>query len=353
MAIFSVFIPLVLSFALGLAVEPWLTYAMHKHRLWKKSKRIDNNPDEMSPEFIKLYEQNNLASEIGTPRVGGMIVWSSVILAALVLVLLQTWIPSEITRGLDFTSRSQTLIPFVVFIVMAGAGLVDDLVNILVSRGKFNQGIPGKFFVAIVTVLGLFGGWWFYAKLGVTGITIPIYGFLHIGWLIIPLFMIVAMATFSSGVIDGIDGLASGVLAIIFAAYGTIALVQGQIDLAALCFAITGSTLAFLWFNVPPARFYLGETGMLALTSTLTFVAFLTDKVIWLPLIAFPLAATAFSSAVQIAGKKYFNIKVFKVAPIHHHFEALGWSRPAIVMRYWIITLLLGVLGVLLAIVTK
>jgi len=170
------------------------------------------------------------------------------------------------------------------------------------------------------------------------------------GWMFVPFFVVVVLGTFSSGVIDGIDGLSGGVLAIIYSAFAMIAYFTGLYDIAALCGVIAGGTLAFLWFNIPPARFYMGETGMLGLTITLAIVAFLTDSVLLLPVIAFPLVATSLSSAIQLVSKKFFGgKKVFKIAPLHHHFEALGWSREKITMRYWVLTVFCAFVGLMIA----
>jgi phospho-N-acetylmuramoyl-pentapeptide-transferase len=163
----------------------------------------------------------------------------------------------------------------------------------------------------------------------------------------------VLTALFSSGVIDGLDGLAGGVMSIIFAAYSAIAFFQNQINLAALCAAIAGGTLAFLWFNIPPARFYMSETGILGLTSTLTVIAFLTNSVAVLPIIAFPLTATVIANVIQISSKKLFKRKVFLVAPIHHHFEALGWPAYKVVMRYWIIGFITAVVGMVVFLISR
>ena len=171
------------------------------------------------------------------------------------------------------------------------------------------------------------------------------------GWWFIPIFILVTLGTFSSRVIDGVDGLAGGVMAIAYGAFGTIALLQNQIDIATFCFVITGGILAFLWFNIPPARFYMGETGMLALTLTLSFVVFLVDGVFLLPVIGALLVATSLSSTIQIISKRYFGKKIFKIAPLHHHFMALGWSREKITMRYWILSLMFAVLGIMIAII--
>ena len=161
------------------------------------------------------------------------------------------------------------------------------------------------------------------------------------------------LAVFSTSVIDGLDGLSGGVMSTIFTAYAVIAFVHNQIDIAALCAVIAGGTLAFLWFNIPPARFYMGETGILGLTITLSVIAFLTNTVLILPIIAFPLLITSLSVIIQIFSYKHFNKhRVFKVSPLHHHFEAIGWSREKIVMRYWIISIVFAIIGVIVALVS-
>jgi phospho-N-acetylmuramoyl-pentapeptide-transferase len=128
---------------------------------------------------------------------------------------------------------------------------------------------------------------------------------------------------------------------------------NNQIDLAAFCAVVTGGILAFLWFNIPPARFYMGETGMLGLTVTVATVAFLTDSVLLLPIIAFPLVITSLSVIIQIISYKYFGgRRVFKVAPLHHHFEAIGWSKYKVTMRYWILGIVFAIIGMLLSLVS-
>ena len=165
--------------------------------------------------------------------------------------------------------------------------------------------------------------------------------------------MAVIAALFSSGVIDGLDGLAGGVMAIIFATYTALAFFENQIDLAALTASITGATLAFLWFNIPPARFYMSETGIMGLTLTLGVVAFLTNSVLLLPLLAFPLFATVLGNVIQLGSKKLRGKKVFLVAPIHHHFEAIGWPAYKVVMRYWVIGIITAILGLIITLIGR
>ncbi len=161
------------------------------------------------------------------------------------------------------------------------------------------------------------------------------------------------LAVFSTSVIDGMDGLSGGVLSTIFTAYAVIAFANNQIDIAALCAVIAGAILAFLWFNIPPARFYMGETGMLGLTITLSVVAFLTNSVLVLPIIAMPLVLITASVIIQVVSFKFFGgRRVFRVAPLHHHFEALGWSREKIVMRYWVISVVFAIIGVIVALIS-
>ncbi|MEK7090056.1 MAG: phospho-N-acetylmuramoyl-pentapeptide-transferase, partial [Patescibacteria group bacterium] len=210
-------------------------------------------------------------------------------------------------------------------------------------------GLPLSLRIATVLAIGAVGAWWFFVKLGVSTIAVPFLGEFSLGIFFIPFFMLVMLALFSGGVIDGIDGLAGGILAASFAAYAGIAFFQNQIDLAVFSAVIVGGILAFLWFNIPPARFYMSETGMLGLTTTLTVIAFLTKEVLVLPLIAFFLFAAAVSDIIQIFSKKFFGRKVFLIAPIHHHFEALGWPSYKVTMRFWVLSGVLAILGMVIA----
>ena len=204
--------------------------------------------------------------------------------------------------------------------------------------------------VLVILLIGALGAWWFFFKLNVLSIYIPFWGELDLGLLFVPFFMIVVLGVFSGSVIDGIDGLAAGVMTSSYAAYLVIAFSQNQIDLAAFCAVVIGGILAFLWFNIPPARFYLGETGMMGLTVGLAIVAFMTREVLLLPIIAFPLFITSISSSVQMISKKYFGRKVFRIAPLHHHFEAIGWPSYKVTMRYWVLSVILAMLGTIIAV---
>lgn len=362
LSLIKLFLPVVLTFIIGILITPALTDVFYKYKLWKKNPRKENKTDEpealnkfgihpgdISLEFQKI---NNHEDELKTPRVGGIVIWLSIALCAALLFLLAEFFPSISTQKINFVSKNQTLLPFIALILGALWGLVDDLLCSFVNKGNFANGFPRKIMFSFVTFIGLVFGLWFYLKLGTDFINIPLVNMtIHLGWLFVPFFIFVVLGTFSSGVIDGIDGLAGGVMATVFASYATIAFFQNQIDIAAFSGVVSGGILAFLWFNVPPARFYMGETGMLGLTLTLTVIAFLTNQVLLLPIIGFPLFFTSLSSFLQIISKKMYGPegKIFKVAPVHHHFEAIGWSREKITMRYWIISVVFAVSGVVIA----
>ncbi|OHA58643.1 MAG: hypothetical protein A2571_02645 [Candidatus Vogelbacteria bacterium RIFOXYD1_FULL_44_32] len=351
LSVIKVFAPTAMAFFAGIAITPILTHYLYKHRMWKKKAGKIAPDGRATPIFDKLHAHK----ETGTPRMGGIIIWTSALLTiALIWLIAQVW-PTDVTTKLDFLSRNQTWLPLFTLIIASLLGLLDDVLQIREPKdGRPNGGLPFWNRLGIVITLGLVGGWWFYAKLGVSAIHIPFWGDLTIGLWIIPLFIFVMSVLFSSGVIDGLDGLSGGVMAIIFTAYAGIAFFQNQIDLAAFCAVVAGGTLAFLWFNIPPARFYMSETGILGLTTTLTVVAFLTDSVLWLPLIAFPLLATSASVVIQLTSKKLRQgKKVFLVAPLHHHFEAIGWPAYKVVMRYWIIGLITAIIGMILILLDK
>ena len=166
------------------------------------------------------------------------------------------------------------------------------------------------------------------------------------GFWYIPFFMIVMLACWSGGIIDGLDGLSGGTFASIFGAMTIIAFSQGKVDLAAFCAVILGALFSFLWFNIPPARFYMTETGILGLTTVLCVVSFLTNSVYILQIIAGILVVEVLSVIIQLISKKLRKKKIFLSTPIHHHFEAIGWPAQKVVMRAWIVGIVLAIIGV-------
>lgn len=342
-----VLIPATVSFAIGIIAAPLLTHYLYKYKCWKKRSGKNSLDGSTAYVFNGLHREH----EVKAPRMGGIVIWGSVALTMLLLALIAYLAPNPDTWRLDFVSRSQTWIPLATLLLGALVGLGDDL---LVIRPG-GTGMRLRVRLALVVVLSAVIGWWFFDKLDVSAINIPFAAPLHLGIYIIPFFVLLSLALYASGVIDGIDGLSGGVFASIFASYAVIAFAQSQYDLAAFSGCIVGGLLAFLWFNVPPARFYMSDTGTMALTLTLAVIAFMTDSlgggvgIAVLPIIGGVLVATVASDILQVFWKKIFGHKLFLVAPLHHHFEAIGWSGPKVVMRYWVISAIFAFAGVILA----
>ncbi len=337
------------SFYVGVLMTPVLAHYLYKYKAWKKTE----GKKALTGEEATVVNKLQAGQENRTPRMGGILIWFSVLFITFLFWGLFKIFPTELTGKLNFLSRSQTWLPFFALIAASLIGLVDDLLQVL-GKGKYiGGGLSLTKRITLVSLIGLIGGWWFFYKLGISSVLIPFVGHFDIGLFFIPFFIIVMLAVFSGSPIDGLDGLAGGIMASIFAAYTGVAFFQNQIDLAAFCAVLTGAILAFLWFNIPPARFYMGETGMLGLTAALTVVAFFTDSVLVLPIIAFPLAATTASDIIQIFSKKFRNKKVFLAAPIHHHFEAMGWPSYKVTMRFWVIGIIFAIIGMVIILIGK
>lgn len=344
--IMRILIPAALSFLIGIAITPFVTHFLYKHRMWKQKAGKVALDGTAATEFNRLHESR----EVGVPRFGGIIVWGSVFLCADLLSLLARVYPAGFA-DLTFISRGQTWVPLAAFAVGALFGFVDDLFEVMLQRG-----LRLRVRLMVVGATLLLVGAWFYDKLDVHTISFPfVQGPVDLGIFFVPFFILVGLFIYAGGVIDGIDGLSGGVFATIFGAYGAIAFFQNQMDIAALAAAIAGGLLAFLWFNIPPARFYLSETGTMALTLALTSLAFFTDTLgggrglTVLPVIAFLLVVTVLSNILQIFGKKVLGHKILRIAPLHHHFEALGWPPYKVTMRYWVVGVVAAILGLTIA----
>lgn len=345
--IVRVLVPAFTAFVLGMALTPIVAHYLYKYKAWKKTPgktSLDGSP---AKEFNSLHRTR----EVRAPRMGGIVVWGSVLLTILGIALVARYVPDAAVLKFDFLSRSQTWIPLATLIVGAVVGFVDDLFTI---RPK-GDGVPLPYRLLAVFLLSSFIGMWFWLKLEIVAVNIPFGAPLEIGWLVIPLFVLISLALYASGIIDGIDGLSGGVFGSIFASYAIIAFAQNQIDLAAFSAAVVGALLAFLWYNIPPARFYMSETGTMALTLTIATIAFMTDSlgggvgIAVLPIIGALLVLTVFSTILQTLSKHFFGKKIFRVAPLHHHFEAIGWPSYKVVMRYWVISVVFAFVGVIIA----
>lgn len=340
---------------LGVLTTPILTNYLYSHKMWKRKSGKTALDGTEAVVFNELHKEK----EVNTPRMGGIIIWFSSAAVIIGIWLVSIFFPNDIIAKLDFLSRNQTWLPLATLILGAFIGLIDDYMEIKGSKEeKGKGGLPLKKRLVLVSAIALLCAFWFYEKLDVVGIGLPFgLGELYLGPLFIILFLLTAIFIYAGGVIDGLDGLAGGVFTTMFAAYGGIAFYQQQIDLAAFCATVAGGLLAFLWFNIPPARFYMSETGTMGLTITLTVVAFMTDRLgegyglLVLPIIALPLVITVLSNMIQVLSKKFRGKKFFLVAPLHHHFEAIGWPAYKVTMRYWIFSTICAILGITLALI--
>lgn len=353
LTLIKVFLPTAIAFAIGIAITPIVSHYLYKYQAWKKvSGKGKGYGGGGTPLFDDLHKER----DTNTPRLGGVVVWLSVFLTVVLIFALQWLWPETIFGKLNFLSRSQTWLPLLALAIGALVGLIDDISTIRGDGKHFAGGLPLTYRLTVVIGTAIFMGWWFYEKLEVSSISIFGFSDLYLGIWFIPVFVFVALCVYMSGVIDGLDGLSGGVFMFIFAAYTGIALWQNQIDIAALSATIVGGILAFLWFNIPPARFYMTETGVMALTMALTLIAFMTDTlgegegVSLLPIVGFLLVVTVVTNVLQIVSKKFFGRKIFLIAPLHHHFEAMGWPAYKVVMRYWVLAFVFALIGILLAI---
>ena len=346
----SILIPSITTFVIGIAITPTITDFLYKNKLWKKKNVIKTLDGKEATLTAKIHNDEKAP----VPRLGGLVIWISVLISAAIFYIVSHAGDNngDLVSRLDLISRNQTWLPLAALLCGGILGAIDDLmvVNYWGKEGSYiGGGLSLRIRLGVVALLGAFVAYWFVVKLGFDSVTIPLYGELIIGPVLYSALVIITMlAIFSGGIIDGVDGLSGGVMTAIFSSYGIIAMIQGQYDIAKLCFVLVSATLAFLWFNVPPARFYNSETGMMALSLCLAVIVFLVDGVAVLPIIGFLLVITVASTLIQLFSKRFLGRKVFLVAPIHHHFEAKGWPNYKVTMRYWIIAFMCSMAGIIL-----
>jgi phospho-N-acetylmuramoyl-pentapeptide-transferase len=329
------------AFIAAMALTPVLLKLLYKYNIGKQIR------SEGAPIFNSLHQKKE-----GTPTMGGILIWATTGIIALVL-----WFLSLIFDGtfeyLNFVSRSQTYLPLFSLIVAALIGFADDLLGVF-KIGPKGGGLRMSHRLIVFAIIALIGALWFYFKLDWNIIRIPLLGDISIGFWYIFVFMFVIIATaFSSNETDGLDGLAGGVMLFAYLALGVVAFVQGKYDLAAFTGVVSGSLVAFLWFNIYPAKFFMGDTGSMALGITLGILVMLTNTALLLPFFGFILVVESLSVIIQILSKKIRHKKVFLSAPIHHHFEALGWPETRITMRFWILSALFTVIGIVIFFIDK
>ncbi|MDP3740961.1 MAG: phospho-N-acetylmuramoyl-pentapeptide-transferase [bacterium] len=321
-----------LSFLIAVLWTPILTHFLYKYKLVKqlREKTWDGDPAKV---FRKMHKEKK-----GTPTMGGLLVW--VTTAALTLIF-------------NF-SRSQTWLPVFILVASGILGLIDDFLNV---RGAV-RGLSTKLKFFFQFVIASFGAWWFYDKLKFSEVRIPAADLfslpqsVDIGWFYIPLFILtVIFITNAVNITDGLDGLAGGTLAASYGAILAIAVVQGQMGIAVFAGTVIGALLAFLWFNIFPARFFMGDTGAFALGATLAVLAFLTNSILILPIIGLIFVIEACSSLFQWVSKNFFSKKLLLIAPLHHHFEAIGWPEAKVTMRFWVIAAVSATIGMVIALI--
>lgn len=318
-----------MGFAVSMLATPVYTTMAYKYQWWKKPRQTSVT-GEVATVFQKLHAAKHKRL---IPTMAGVIFVVSVLL---------------VTVLFNF-ERSETWLPLAAFVGAGLIGLIDDVINIR-GTGSGVAGLPTKLKLLLTTLIALIGGWFFYFKLDVTSVNIPFYGDLGIGWLVIPLFVLVVVSTANAvNMSDGLDGLAGGLATSAFTSYAVIAFMQERFGVAAFCMTIVGTLLSYTWFNIYPARFFMGDVGSFSLGTALGVVAMITDTVFLLPIIGLVFVAEAGSTLIQILSKKLRGgKKIFKIAPIHHHFEASGWEETKVTMRFWVIGQVTAVAGLIL-----
>ncbi len=322
-----------LSFGLAILLTPLYTYFAFKFKLWKQI-RTTATTGEKAKVFTALHAAKHKRN---IPTMAGIIMVVAISIVTLFLNL----------------SRSQTYLPLFGLVAAGAIGLLDDFINIRGS-GKGVAGLRSIIKFSLILLIAIVGALYFYFRLGYSILHVPAVGDFDIGILYIPLFILVIVSTSNAvNITDGLDGLSGGLLASAFGAFAIIALAQGNIGIAGFCMAVVGAVLAYTWFNIFPARFFMGDIGSFALGTALGVVAMLTNSVFVLPIIGLVFVLEAGSSLIQILSKKIFKRKIFISAPLHHHLEAKGWPETKITMRLWIIGSIVAALGAMIGLVGK
>lgn len=324
----STFILSVAAFLLAMLLTPIYTFLAYRYKFWKRQRSTSTTGEKLEI-FTKLHADK---FKRNIPTMAGL-----VFVAAIGVVTLFN------------LNRGQTYLPLAALIGGAFVGLLDDIIN-LRGHGTGVAGLRSSLKFVMITAIGLGLGWYFFAKIGIDVVHVPFLGDWTLGWLIIPLFAFVVVAAGNAvNISDGLDGLAGGLVSISYGAFGIIAILQGQFFLAGFCFTVVGALLSYLWFNIYPARFFMGDVGSFALGTSLGVVAILTNTLFLLPIIGIVFVIEAGSSLIQIVSKRVFKRRVFISAPIHHHLEAIGWPETKVTMRFWVIAYVAAFVGVLLA----
>lgn len=307
-----------LSFILSILLTPVYTTLAYKYQWWKKQRK-DAVSGEVSTVYNKLHAKKHRQN---IPNMAGIIFVVSIAFITLVLNL----------------KRSQTWLPLAGMIGAGSIGLIDDIINITGVNKKI-AGMKARFKFLLYSAIVIIGGLWFYYKLGVHSFYLPYFHNINVGIFIVLVFWLVVISTANSvNITDGLDGLAGGLLSSSFAAYALICIVEHKYPLAAFCITIVGALLSYTWFNIFPARFFMGDVGSFALGTALGIIAMQTNTLYVLPIVGIVYVLETGSVIINLTSKKLRNgKKVFLSSPIHHHFEAIGWPETKVTMRFWIL----------------
>lgn len=323
----AIFLLSFLTFCVAMFLTPIYTYFAYKYKLWKQLRTTSTTGEALTVVARLSVLKRNV------PTMAGLIV-----IVAVVVV--------TIFFNLD---REQTWLPLAALVGGGVVGLIDDIINVR-GKGGGVAGLRAPIKFAMITAVAMIGAWFFCYKLGFTSVHVPFVGEWPLEWLLAPLFVVVVVSAGNAvNISDGLDGLAGGLLTSAYGAFGIIAALQGNFGIAAFCMTIVGALLAYIWFNIAPARFFMGDVGSFALGTSLGVVAMLTDTLFLLPIIGFVFVVEAGSSVLQILSKKLLHRKIFIAAPIHHHLEAAGWPKTKVTMRFWVIGQICAAVGVILA----
>jgi phospho-N-acetylmuramoyl-pentapeptide-transferase len=328
-----------LSFVIALLITPlWYKFLVK----YKFGKQLRDSAD--APIFSELHK-----NKAGTPTSAGIIIWTTVLGMAIVFDILNHMFDG-VWHYFNFVDRAETYLPLAALLIAALLGLLDDWLGVLKLGGASGGGLKVRQKAVVYFLMACIGAWWFYFRLGWDVLSVPFFGNVVIGWWYIPIFIFIIFASaFSANETDGLDGLLGGVSLFAFVSLVTVAFVLHRYNLAAFSGTIIGALLAFLWYNIYPAKFMMGDTGSMSLGVTIGIIAMLTNTTFILPLFTIILVIESLSVIIQIASKKLrHGKKIFRSAPIHHHFEALGWPESQVTMRFWIVAAISCSLGLVI-----
>ena len=368
-----------LTFLIAMWWAPSLIGLLRWLKFWKKSSRKITTTGEELTVTAQFYEENEKKRLV--PRAGGLLIWVTVLAFAFFFwIVLKIFPENQTAQFLNFIDRRETFIPLGTLFFASIFGFVDDALATLETGGNYKAGgLKLSHRLGLVTGLSLVIGLWFYFRLSISSINVPFFNFdfgtwfdfsfdlqniavigeiftqpviVDSGILIIPAVMIVLLAMWGSSMIDGFDGMSAGVFIPIFLCFGGIAFAKEFYDISTLMMTIAGALTAYLWFNIPPARFYMGDTGTMGLLLTVGVVAFLIDAVHILPIAGLMLVVTEASVVLQILSKKIRKKKFISAAPLHHHLEHIGWLRHQVTMRYWLVSIMASTVGFVVGLLT-